>query len=92
MTSERAQAYGRIVATIEEIGSTKLQPGEIDRIRTAADTLLFSEDMTASGAREALDDVEMLAAALVDADRWTDERAARLLRDFGDTGPLAHVG
>lgn len=92
MTSERAQAYGRIVATIEDIGATKLQPGEIERIRTAADTLLFSEDLQAPGAREALDDTDALIAALVESDRWTDERAERLLRDLTDTGPVAHVG
>lgn len=43
MTSERAQAYGRVMSTIEDLGPTKLQAGEIERIRDAADTLLFSE-------------------------------------------------
>ncbi len=91
MNSERAQAYGRIVATIEEIGATKLLPNEVERIRAAADTLLFSEDLDTPGAREALEDAEALAHALVESDRWTDERAQRLFDDLASTGPVAHV-
>ena len=92
MTSERAQAYGRIVATIEDLGATKLQPVEVERIRAAADTLLFSEDLDAPGARDALADAEALAHALVEADRWTEERAHRLFEDLAATGPVTHVG
>lgn len=91
MTSERAQAYGRIVATIEELGAAKLQAAEVERIRAAADTLLFSEDLEAPGAREALADAEALTDALVESDRWTDERAQRLFDDLASTGPIAHV-
>ena len=29
MTSERATAYGGVIATIEELGAVKLQPAEI---------------------------------------------------------------
>jgi hypothetical protein len=92
MTSDRAQAYGRIVATIEDLGATKLQPAEVQRIRDAADTLLFSETLDAPGAREALDDVEALTDHLVDSDRWTAERAARLFDDVAECGPVAPVG
>ena len=92
MTSERSQAYGRIVATIEDIGATKLQTPEVERIRAAADTLLFSEDLNAPGARDALADAEALAQALVESDRWTEERAQRLFDDLAQCGPIAHVG
>ena len=91
MTSERATAYGRVVATIEDIGATKLQASEIERIRRASDTLLFSETLDAEGAREALDDVEDLTRHLVDADRWSEERAQRLFDDVAETGPVAPV-
>ncbi len=91
MNSERAQAYGRIVATIEDIGATKLQTTEVERIRAAADTLLFSEDVSAPGARDALADAENLAHALVESDRWTEERAQRLFDDLAQCGPIAHV-
>ena len=91
MTSDRAKAYGRIVATIEDVGATKLQPSEVDRIRDAADTLLFSESLDAPGAREALDDVDELTHHLVDSGRWTQERAARLFDDVAECGPVAHA-
>ena len=92
MTSERATAYGRVVATIEDLGATKLQASEIDRLRAAADTLLFSETLDAPGAREALDDVEELTTHLVESDRWTVERANRLFDDVAETGPVTPVG
>jgi hypothetical protein len=91
MTSDRAKAYGRIVATIDELGATKLQPAEVVRVRTAADTLLFSEDLSAPGAREALTDAEDLVAALVDSERWSEERAQRLLDDLTACGPVART-
>ena len=43
MTSERTQAYGRIVKTLEEIGPVKLLASEQERIRDAADILIFAE-------------------------------------------------
>jgi hypothetical protein len=91
MTSERAQAYGRVVATIEDLGPTKLQTPEVERIRQAADTLLFSERLDAPGAREALDDVEELTTHLVESERRTVERANRLFDDVAETGPVVSV-
>ena len=92
MTSDRAKAYGRIVATIDELGATKLQPEEVARIRTAADTLLFSEDIDGpggAGIREALADAEDLLYGLSESGRWTEERAQRLLDDLAACGPVA---
>jgi hypothetical protein len=91
MTSERAQAYGRVVATIEDVGPTKLQPDEVERIRAAADTLLFSEDVQAPGVAEALEDVRDLTEHLIESGRWTDERAQRLAADLAACGPLTPV-
>jgi hypothetical protein len=88
MTSERASAYGRVVATIEDLGPTKLQASEVKRLREAADTLLFSETLDAPGAREALDDVDDLVRNLVSSDRWSEERAQRLFDDVAECGPV----
>lgn len=87
MTSERAQAYGRVMSTIEDLGPTKLQAGEIERIRDAADTLLFSETPPA----DVLADVRELTHHLADTGRWTDERAAALLADLEACGPLTRA-
>lgn len=77
--------------TLDELGELKLQPAEQDRIRTAADTVLFAADLDSSGAREALEDVTSLLAGLVDSGRWTQERANALAEDLGGCGPLTHV-
>ena len=90
MTSERTQAYGRIVKTLEDLGPAKLLASEQERIREAADTLIF-----ASGSDDhviaALDDVGALADHLAESGRWTDERAAALVDDVAAAGPLAPV-
>jgi hypothetical protein len=90
MTSERTQAYGRIVKTLEDLGPAKLLASEQERIREAADTLIF-----ASGSDDhviaALDDVRALADHLAESGRWTDERAAALVDDVAAAGPLAPV-
>ena len=91
MNSERSQAYGRVVHVLDDLGPTKLLPAEQDRIRDAADTLLFAADLDTSGAREALEDVTSLLAGLVESGRWTQERATDLAEDLGDCGPLAAV-
>ncbi len=88
MTSERAQAYGRVTATLADVGPTKLQPAEQDVLREAADTLLFCEDVTADpGAAGALDAVDELLERLVASERWSSERADELRRDLEACGP-----
>jgi hypothetical protein len=90
MNSERTQAYGRIVKTLEDLGPAKLLAGEQERIRDAADTLIF-----ASGPDDhviaAIEDVRTLAGHLAESGRWTEERAAQLVDDVTATGPLAPV-
>ena len=93
MTSERAKAYGRVTAALEDIGPTKLQPQERELVRSAADTLIFCEDVAADpAALEALEAVRELARHLVESERWLEETADQLLRDLEATGPLAPSG
>jgi hypothetical protein len=89
MNSERTQAYGRVLRTLEDVGPTKLHDAEQERIRDAADTLIFAA--TLEEARGALEDVDALAEHLVATDRWTEERAAGLAQDILACGPLAPV-
>ena len=89
MNTERTQAYGRVVKTLEELGPTKLLPAEQERIREAADTLIFASDL--DEARASLEDVDTLAEHLVASDRWSDERARQLVDDLLSCGPVAPV-
>jgi hypothetical protein len=89
MTSDRTQAYGRVVKTLEDLGPAKLQPVEQERIRDAADNLIFASDL--SEARAALEDVEALGEHLVATGRWTTERAEQLVHDLVACGPVAPV-
>lgn len=86
MNSDRSQAYGRVVRTLDDVGPAKLQPTEIETIRAAADALFFDGD-----AYDELAAVEDLAQALVDAERWTPERARRLVDDVAACGPPVGV-
>jgi hypothetical protein len=90
MNSERTQAYGRVVQTLEDIGPTKLQPAELERIREAADTLIFASGLEET--REAMADVETLTDHLVASDRWSEERARQLVDDLLACGPVTAVG
>lgn len=89
MNSQRAQAYGRVLKTLDDMSAAKLQDLEQQRIRDAADTLLFCETIGAPGARAALGDIEDLTRHLVDAERWTEERARGLADDVAGCGPVA---
>jgi hypothetical protein len=89
MTSERTQAYGRVLKTLEDVGPTKLHDSEQERIREAADTLIFAA--TLEEARGALADIDALAEHLAATGRWTEPRAAALAQDILACGPLAPV-
>ena len=89
MTSDRTQAYGRVVKTLEDLGPAKLQPAEQERIRDAADNLIFASDL--DEARATLEDVEALGEFLVASGRWTTERAEQLVQDLLACGPVAPV-
>jgi hypothetical protein len=88
MTSDRAQAYGRVMATIESLGAAKLHTDEEQLIREAADSLLFCEDGAADpAAGAAIAEVRALAAKLVESGRWLTETALRLMTDVELCGP-----
>jgi hypothetical protein len=89
MNAERTQAYGRVIKTLDEIGPAKLQPAEQDRIRDAADTLIFAAEL--DQARAAMADVDALAEHLVGTGRWTSERADQLVSDLLACGPVVAV-
>jgi hypothetical protein len=80
MTSERTQAYGRVIRTLEDVGPTKLHADEQERIRESADTLIFAA--TAGEVRGTLEAIDALAEHLVATDRWTAARAAVLADDL----------
>ena len=88
MTSERSQAYGRVMKTLADIGPAKLHADEQELIRDAADALFFCED---ASAEQALNRVDELAGRLVDSDRLLAETADQLLRDLEDCGPATAV-
>ena len=90
MNNERTQAYGRVVKTLDELGPTKLQPAELDRVREAADTLIFASGIEET--RAAMADVEFLIEHLVASDRWSEERARQLVDDLLACGPVTAVG
>ena len=89
MTSDRTQAYGRVIKTLDDLGPAKLQPAEQDRIREAADTLIFAADL--DEARTTLADLEALVEHLVASGRWTAERAEQLAADLLACGPVTPV-
>ena len=89
MNAERTQAYGRVIKTLDDLGPAKLQPAEQDRIRDAADTLIFAVDL--DDARASMADVDTLAEHLVGTGRWTSERADQLVRDLLACGPVVAV-
>ena len=73
---------------LAELGPSKLQSDEQDRIRNAADNLIFSSDLTEDlAAREALEDADRLCRALVDSGRWEQVTATRLAEDLYACGP-----
>lgn len=78
--------------TLAELGPTKLHEDEVDRLRDAADTLLFTEDMADDAAKTAVRDARGIIDNLVASGRWTEERAGRLADDLAACGPLAPVG
>jgi hypothetical protein len=88
MTPDRASAYRRVIQTLNELGPSKLLDGEQERIRNAADSLIFSRDLVEDpAARDALDDVARLCGALLQSGRWEHAGVARLAGDISQCGP-----
>jgi hypothetical protein len=91
MTSERTQAYGRVIRTLEDLGPAKLLPAEQESVREAADALFFCESGTDPIAGEALHRIRTVVDHLVASERWTEERASELVRDLEACGPASLV-
>ncbi len=92
MSPERTNAYRRVLQTLNELGPSKLQSGEQDRIRDAADSLIFCESLVADeSARDALADTRILFEVLVDSGRWEQVTADRLADDIRSCGPVPEL-
>jgi len=89
MTASRSQAYGRLIKTLEEMPTTTLRADELDVLREAADTMLFTSDP--SDARRARRNATELADRLVECGRWTEETSQAVLRDLWSCGHLPIV-
>ncbi len=88
MSPERTQAYRRVMHTLDELGPSKLLAEEQDRIRHAADNLIFASDVRQDGAaREALLDTDLLCESLIESGRWEQVTAQRLSADVRACGP-----
>jgi hypothetical protein len=88
MSPKRTQAYRRVTSTLRELGPSKLLDDEQDRIRSAADTLIFSSNLSEDvAARDALEDAGRLCRALVESGRWTQPTATQLVDDIFECGP-----
>ena len=92
MSPERSKAYRRVVKTLDDMGPSKLLEDEQQRIRYAADNLIFSADLSTDvEACDALEDVAALCRDLVDSGRWEQATAMRLVDDVCECGPDAPV-
>jgi hypothetical protein len=92
MSPERTQAYRRVITTLGQLGPSKLQSDEQERIRYAADSLIFSANLAQdSAACDALEDAGRLCATLVESGRWESTTAARLASDLSQCGPEPDV-
>jgi hypothetical protein len=92
MTSERAEAYGRLMRRLRSPGASGLLPHEEEQIREAADALLFCNGHWGDEETlEALGDAVRLIEGLVHVGRWQEGPAQLLLQDLRACGPLAAV-
>jgi hypothetical protein len=93
VNSERAQAYGQTMKTLEDLSASKLHSDEQDVIREAADALFFCEDLEDDlTAEQALATFYDLVDRLMESDRLIPETAGRLTAYLEACGPLAPAG
>jgi hypothetical protein len=89
MTGPRAHAYTRVIRSLDLCGPAKLLEPEQERIREAADALVFCVDMSRDAdATKAVADVLDLYDHLVGTGRWTPQRADELANDIWACGPM----
>jgi hypothetical protein len=88
MTSERSQAYGRVVKMLADISASKFHAHEDEIVRNAADALFFCESLIEDAhALDALDRLRELLAELAASGRLLFETAERLVTDVEACGP-----
>jgi hypothetical protein len=87
MTPARSHAYGRVTRKLDDAAIAKLHPPELAALRTAADDLLFAGDEDEDQVEAALREAFVVLDRLVDAGRWTADRARALLRDLEACAP-----
>jgi hypothetical protein len=93
MSPERTSAYRRVMKTLQDLGPSKLWDSEQDRIREAADSLIFCGELdTDAAARESLADAERLCRDLVASGRWEPVTARQLAEDVRQCGPARPAG
>lgn len=78
--------------TLADLGPSKLLSSEQERLRDAADTLLFCESVDDDAVLEAMSNARATIEHLHRSGRWTEDRANRLSEDLAVCGPLALVG
>jgi hypothetical protein len=91
MTSDRSQAYGRVMRRLADVTGVKLHDAEVAIIRDSADTLLFAASPQEPDAIEAITLVERLLTDLADSGRWTADSAQALADDIAGCGPALQV-
>jgi hypothetical protein len=88
MTSNRSDAYGRVMRTLDDLGASKFHASEQAVIREAADTMFFCERLeTDDAALDAMMAFRQLTDALVAGDRLVADTATRLVSDVEGCGP-----
>lgn len=92
MNATRAEAYGRVVKTLEDLSESKLHEEELQIVRDAADALFFCEDMNADpSAEQSLAKHYELMDRLVESERVQTETTEKLTADVEACGPFASV-
>jgi hypothetical protein len=84
MTAERAHAYARVLALLDD--AAEMPRTECDLMRGAADALLFATALDTETC-EAVSEARALAHSLVDSGRCRAETAAGLLAALRGCGP-----
>lgn len=87
MTPERTRAYSRVMSTLDLMGPAKLQPGELEAIRWAADELVLQAEPNEGPFLL----VQGIVQGLIDCERWLPVTANRLLEDLAECGPAMAV-
>lgn len=88
MTKNRARAYGRVTALIDELGPAKLHAREQQTIRDAADAVLFTNDITSDReVVELLDALDRMMDGMVESGRMQQGTADDIVEAVERCGP-----